>query len=73
MSRQRRGLKLKLCLPITPPPTEVADEFVPRTYADRQTPSSSGLRSADLHLDIRREFTKIEDHQSSKRRLDVMD
>jgi hypothetical protein len=48
MSRQRKGLKLKLCLPITPPTTEVADEFVPRTYADRQTPSSSGLRSTDL-------------------------
>jgi len=47
-----------LCLPITPPPTEVADEFVPRTYADRQTPSSSGLRSADLHLDIHRELRR---------------
>ena len=34
--------------PQSHPPAEGADEFVPRTYADRQTPSSSGLRSTDL-------------------------
>jgi hypothetical protein len=73
MSRQRRGPEAEIVSPHHTAPTEVGDEFVPRTYADRQTPSSSGLRSADLHLDIRREFTKIEDHQSSKHRLDVMD
>jgi len=47
LSRQRKALKLKIVSPRYTASNKVANESYLETYAKRQTPSSSGLRSTD--------------------------